>query len=63
MTSTVAMLRHHSDARALRDTLAAAGIASVIRSIMNGPHIVFVARKHGRKAEAIARANEGRWGR
>jgi len=55
MTYCVAFCNHESDAHSLGDKLDRAGIPSTIRTTLNGLRIVFVARKHGRKAEAIAK--------
>jgi hypothetical protein len=55
MTYCVAFRDHESDARLLCDRLARSGIPSKIQTTLNGLRIVFVARKRGRKAEAIAK--------
>jgi hypothetical protein len=55
MTYCVAFRDHESDAHGLCDRLTCVGIPSTVRTTFNGLRIIFVARKHGRKAEAIAK--------
>jgi len=55
MTGSAAVLKHHIDARDLRNALAAAGIAGTIRTTLHGVRLVGVNRKDGRGAEKVAK--------